>query len=135
MSDVLLIGETPESEEGKEFFLHCSDWWYEMLEVINISMSDDFPVDEYFYRDSLLAPPTPHMAAEESRRFSALLSDVINSGAARECLDKYYHEDPLLIDYFEGDEDKVSGTLEERLQQLEEFTRFLKNCGGCKAKW
>ena len=57
MSDVLLVGRAPENTVGKEFFLHCADWWYDILAVIDTLLEDRFPVEEHFERDLLLAPP------------------------------------------------------------------------------
>jgi hypothetical protein len=135
MSDILLIGLRPESNEGKEFFLHCSDYWVEILEVICALTDHAFPVSEYLYSDSWLALPTPHLDDHGASILSGQIEQIIKEGTAAEHLEQFYRSDPLLVDYFEGDEEHMAVNAKERLQQLDELALFLKRSGGCRAKW
>lgn len=135
MSDLLLVGTSPTSEEGKEFFLHSTDWWWDILEVFNILLKDIYPVDKYFVRESPLALPTPSMNAEESLIFSVLVENILKDGSASACLRKIYKEHPWLVDYYGDDEELINDNIIQRSDQLEKFAGFLKSCGGCTVKW
>jgi hypothetical protein len=135
MSDILLIGLKPKSDEGKEFFLHSSDDWVEILEVICTLTNYIVPVENYMYRDSWLALPTPHLDGQWAFILSLQIERILKEGTAAELLDQYYRSAPILIDYFEGDEEHMADNIEERLRQLDELALFLKLSGGCRAKW
>lgn len=135
MSDILLLGLGPESNEGREFFLHCADYWVDILEVICALTDDTFPVEEYMYRDSWLALPTPHLDGHGAFILSLQIEKILEDGSAREHLEWYYRTDPLSVDYFDGDNEHLADTVEERLVQLDELARFLGSSGGCRAKW
>ena len=135
MSDILLVGLKPKSDEGKEFFLHSSDDWMEILEVICALTDYIFPVEEYMYRDSWLAQPTPHLDGYGAFILSLQIERILKEGTAAEHLELYYRSVPLLIDYFEGDEEHMAENVKERLEQLDELAVFLKLSGGCRAKW
>lgn len=135
MSDVLLIGKKPESKVGEEYFLHSGDWWYELLEVINGLPEESFPVEKYFYRDLFIAPVTPHLDAENAAKLADELNKFIESGEALTVLINHYNTDEIMLDYFEGDEEKKEYCADERLQQLKAMLQFLKASGGCHAKW
>jgi len=135
MADILLVGTAPKNEEGKEYFLHCTDWWWDILFVIDRLLKDDYPVDEYFVRESLLSPPAPAMNAEESLEFSTLIENILQDGSARTCLKKIYREDPNLFEYYGTDEELINNNINHRIEQIEEFSRFLRSCGGCAVKW
>ena len=66
MSDLLLIGRAPSTSEGNEYFLHCMDWWWAIYNVVETLLTNSFPVEELFYRDSWLAPPTLTRAVLDS---------------------------------------------------------------------
>ena len=135
MSDILLIGLKPKSDEGKEFFLHSSDDWVEILEVICTLTDYIVPVENYMYRDSWLALPTPHLDGRWAFILSLQIERILEEGTAAELLGQYYRSDPVLIDYFEGDEERMADNAKERLQQLDELALFLSLSGGCRAKW
>jgi hypothetical protein len=135
MSDILLIGLRPKSDEGKEFFLHSSDDWVEILEVICTLTNYIVPVENYMYRDSWLALPTPHLDGRWAFILSLQIERILKEGTAAELLDQYYRSEPILIDYFEGDEEHMADNVKERLQQLGKLALFLKLSGGCRAKW
>jgi len=135
MADILIVGTSPKSDEGKEYFLHCLDWWWDILFVINRLLKDRFPVDAYFIREFPLAAPAPVMEEEECQECSKLLQDVLQDGSARSCLMTRYRDDPVLYDYYGNDENLKNRNLDERLEQLEQFARFLDSCGGCRVKW
>ena len=135
MSDILLVGLKPASEEGKEYFLHCADYWVDILEVIYALTDDSFPVENYMYRDSWLALPTPHLNGHGASMLSLEIEKIIEDGSARSHLEQYYRKDPLSTDYFAGDEEHLVYTLNERLQQLDELVLFLRSSGGCRASW
>lgn len=135
MSDNLLVGLKPKSDEGKEFFLHSTDDWIEILEVICALTDYIFPVEEYMYRDSWLAQPTPHLDGYGAFFLALQIERVIKEGSAVKHLEQYYRSDPILIDYFEGDEEHMAFNAKERLRQLDELALFLKHSGGCRAKW
>ena len=135
MADILIIGIAPTSEEGKEYFLHCLDWWWEILLVIERLLNEHIPVDAYFVREFPFAATAPKMDAEDSRQFSILLEEILQNGSARTCLRQIYRDDPVLLDHYGNDGDLLKSNLDERIEQLETFTRFLKSCGGCNLKW
>ena len=133
MADLLLVGKNPESKQGEEYFLHCMDWWYEIVMVLQNALQGRFAFDEHFRRDLMLAPMTPTMSREDCKELSRLVSEIVNDGSAGEQLERLYREDPLLIqaqEEFPGGLDK-----EHRLEQMQEFALFLDQCGGCQAKW
>jgi len=135
MSDILLVGLKPKSDEGKEFFLHSSDDWMEILEVICALTDYIFPVEEYMYRDSWLAQPTPHLDGYGAFILSLQIERIIKEGTAVKHLEQYYRSEPILIDHFGGDEEHMARNAKERLRQLDELALFLKFSGGCRAKW
>jgi len=135
MSDILLVGLRPESDEGTEFFLHCADYWIDILEVICTLTDDILSVEVYMYRDSWLALPTPHLDGYGAFILSLEIERILKDGSAREHLEWYYGSDPISVDYFDGDDEHLADTVQERLRQLEELARFLKSSGGCRPKW
>ena len=130
MSDQLLIGSTPSTSEGNEYFLHCMDWWCDIYHVVETLLSDSFPVKELFYRDLWNAPPTPHLSQSEAHNLSGLLREKTLSGGAEMCLREWYREDPDI-----DDDDDIDRWVQERIEQIGSFMTFLDACGGCKAKW
>ena len=135
MSDLSLVGKKPESEEGKEFFLHCGDWWYEILEVINGLPEASFPVERYFYRDLMFSPPTPHLDALAALNLSKELAGFVESGAGLKALIHFYKNNASMVEYFDGDSEAEEDSAEERMRQIDELVVFLKECGGCHARW
>lgn len=135
MSDILIVGRSPTSEEGKEYFLHCQDWWWEILFVIKDLFKDRLPVKTYFVRESLLAAPAPRMDADVSSTFSELLENALADGSVDACLRKIYKENSTLYEYYGEDEELINDSLDERIVQLTKFAKFLKSCGGCDVKW
>jgi hypothetical protein len=135
MADILIIGTSPKSEEGKEYFLHCLDWWWEILFVINRLLKDRFPVKTYFIREFPLAAPAPEMNDEQCIQFSLLLKDVIQDGSAVACLKQLYRDVPNLYEYYGDDQQLIKSSIEERISQMDEFVSFLWSCGGCEVKW
>ena len=135
MSDILLVGLSPRSDDGKEFFLHCGDYWVDILEVIYALTDKVFPAENYMFRDSWLSPPTPHLDGDGALILSAQIERIIKNGSAREHLENYYRTDPLQVEYFNGVEEHLVETANERLRQLEELGLFLESSGGCKANW
>ena len=131
MSDLLLIGRAPKTSEGEEYFLHCMDWWWDIYHVVETLLSDSFPVEELFYRDLWLGPPTPHLLKAEARTLSALLREKVYTREVEKCLREWYFKDPNV----EDDGDVIDGWLQHRNEQIMIFIRFLDTCGGCKAKW
>jgi hypothetical protein len=107
----------------------------EILFVIERLLKEHIPVDAYFVREFPFAATAPKMDAEESRQFSLLLEDILQNGSARTCLRQIYRDDPNLLDHYGNDEDRIESNLDERMEQLETFARFLKSCVGCKVKW
>jgi hypothetical protein len=135
MSDILLIGLRPRSDAGREFFLHSSDNWVEILEVITALTDYIVPVENYMWRDSWLALPTPHLDGRWAFIVSLQIERILKEGTAAEHLEHYYRSDPNSIDYFEGDEEHMADNIKERGQQLDELAIFLSSSGGCRAKW
>ncbi len=48
MSDLTIMGVIPEPEEGKEFFLYCTEVCWDMIEVFNNRLMDIYSMNEYF---------------------------------------------------------------------------------------
>ena len=133
MADLLLVGKNPESKQGEEFFLHCMDWWYEIVKVLQNGLQGRFAFDEHFRRDLMLALITPTMGRDDCKELSRLVLEIVNDGSAEEHLERLYREDPLLI---QAQEEFPEGfDKEHRIEQIQEFALFLDQCGGCKAKW
>jgi hypothetical protein len=129
MSDVLLVGRAPDKAVGKEFFLHCADWWYDILAVIDTLLEDRFPVDEHFERDLLLAPPTPHLDGQTSRELADLLEKVMSSGDVEVLLKKRYRDE------LDVEAELIEGYVADRVDQIGALVAFLRSSGGCDAKW
>ena len=129
MSDVLLVGRAPENTVGKEFFLHCADWWYDILAVIDTLLEDQFPVDEHFERDLLLAPPTPHLDGQTARELADLLEEVLSSGDIDALLKQRYRDE------LEVEAELIEGYVADRVDQIGALVAFLRSSGGCDAKW
>ena len=130
MSDLLLVGQSPSEDVGKEFFLHCMDWWFEILEAIEACVGESYPFESLFYRDLFLAPMTPHLTGEEARHLAEVLSACRQRGDLGDSLSRVI--DGTLD---EDEKDQLEDRLDERLSQLDAFIRFLGVCGGCRAKW
>jgi hypothetical protein len=135
MSDILLVGLKPGSNEGKEFFLHCADYWFDIVEVLGALTNETFPLENYMHQDSALAPPTPQLGAYAAFIVALQIDRITRDGSARAHLEHYYRTGPFPVDYFEGDEELIAATVAERLEQLDKLARFLKSSGGCRAKW
>ena len=135
MADLLLVGKNPESKQGEEYFLHCMDWWYEIVMVLQNGLQGRFALDEHFGRDLMLAPMTPTMDADDCKELGRLVSEMVSDGSAGEQLDRIYREDPLLIQETEEDLEGKIIDKNQRLEQIQEFALFLDQCGGCKARW
>ena len=131
MSDLLLIGRAPSTSEGNEYFLHCMDWWWDIYHVVETLLSDLFPVEDIFFSDVWLAPPTPHLSKVEAHILSGLLREKVLSREAEMCLRDWYRKDPNIDD----DDDAIDSLVQHRIEQIENFMTFLDACGGCKAKW
>jgi hypothetical protein len=129
MSDVLLVGRAPQGAAGKEFFLHCADWWYDILAVIDVLLGDRFPVEEHFERDLLIAPPTPHLDGQAARELADLLEAVVTAGDVEVFLKKRYRDE------LEVEADLIEGYVADRVDQIAALVAFLRFSGGCDAKW
>lgn len=130
MSDLLLVGESPKKGVGEEFFLHCMDWWHEILQTIQACVDESYPFDEIFYRDIFLAPKAPHLTGKEAEELAEILDECRNRGDLVETLT---HVISASLD--EDEPDTLSDRLEERLSQFENFIEFLRASGGYRAKW
>jgi len=135
MSDLLLVGLNPESKQGEEYFLHCMDWWYEIVMVLQQRLEGRFAFDEHFRRDMMLALPTPTLGEEDCKELGKLVSEMVRDGSAEAQLERIYREDPFLIQAQEEDPDGLHLDPMHRLEQIRELAIFLDQCGGCKAKW
>ncbi len=134
MSDLLIVGKAPKSEVGKEFFLYHLDWWHEILHVLR-KFGDKIYFDDFFIEECWLCPETPLLDESESKLLSGLLVKDVDNANIGYLLEKFYREDSLMIDYFDGDEDQLQAAYKERMGQFEEFVSFLSSCGGCRVKW
>jgi hypothetical protein len=129
MSDVLLVGRAPEGAVGQEFFLHCADWWYDILAVIDTLLADRFPVEEHFERDLLLAPRTPHLNGQAARELADLLEEVVTAGDVQVFLTKRFRDE------LDVEAELVDGSVADRVGQIAALVAFLRSSGGCDAKW
>ena len=130
MSDLLLVGESPTQAVGKEYFLHCMDWWYEILQAIEACVDESYPFDALFYRDLFLAPKTPHLTGGEAANLAEILTKCRRCGELRKVLSR------VIAAYLEEDEeDRFADRLDERLVQVDAFIAFLGASGGCRARW
>jgi hypothetical protein len=129
MSDVLLVGRAPQGAVGKEFFLHCADWWYDILAVIDTLLADRFPVDEHFERDLLLAPRTPHLDGQTARELADLVEEVLSSGDVEVLLKQRYRDE------LDVEAELIEGHVADRVDQIGALVAFLRFSGGCDAKW
>lgn len=133
MSDILLIGEAPSGDVGKEYFLHCMDWWYEIVWAIEALADESYPFNEVFYRDLLLAPMTPHLNGSQARRLAELLKERREDGELNQVLDRILTES--LNEDDEGKEATLADEMDERMTQIDDLIVFLEACGGCHAQW
>jgi hypothetical protein len=130
MADLLLVGESPKEAVGKEFFLHCMDWWYEILQTIEACVDESYPFDAFFYRDLFLAPMTPHLTGGEAKNLAQILMECRQRGELGETLDRL-----IAASLDEDEDDWLEDRLDERLSQVDVFIEFLGSSGGCRAKW
>ena len=135
MSDILILGTDPVSDAGKEFFLHVTDWWIQVTDVLDNVMEGEAPLDEWFVRECMFCPRTPWLNEEEAIFLSSLLKNKIEEGSMERGLEKYFREDALMMEYFDGDEDALQDSMQERMGQIRQFAKFLSECGGCRVKW
>jgi len=131
MSDLSIAGRNPKTSEGKEYFLHCGDWWLDIIAVIENLPDEKFSIEEHFVREIWLAPPMPRIDEDVAQELAVYLEDVLASGEAKSV---------FLNNYLEGldvekDEETIQGWVEHSLELLVDFTVFLKACGGCEARW
>ena len=133
MSDILLVGESPRERVGEEYFLHCMDWWYQIVWAIEALMDESYPFCEVFYRDLLLAPMTPHLNGFQAWSLAELLKERRESGELYQVLERILTES---IDEDEvNKEDILKDCMDDRMTQFNDLIVFLENCGGCHAKW
>jgi len=130
MSDLLLVGESPTQAVGKEYFLHCMDWWYEILQAIEACVDESYPFDALFYRDLFLAPMTPHLIGGEAANLAEILTECRRRGELGETLNRV-----IAASLEEDEKDWLEDRLDERLSQVDAFITFLGSSGGCRAKW
>jgi hypothetical protein len=131
----LLVGMKPESEQGKEYFLHCLDWWHEILSVLRVILKENLSFDEYFNSESLFTPPTPYVNAEQGARLGITILNKVTNGSVRTCLERLYDEDPIFIEAVADDINERVSRLDHREQQILELALFFNDCGGCRASW
>jgi hypothetical protein len=131
MSDLLLVGESPSGDVGKEYFLHCMDWWIDILQVIEACLDASYPFDAIFYRDLFLAPMTPHLSGEEAKTLAGILDECRERGELEQVVRQVISAGL----YEEDDEDDLESRVEDRLDQIDRFITFLRACGGCRARW
>ena len=133
MSDLLLVGDSPKEDAGTEYFLHCMDWWFDILRTIEEIVDESFPFYDVFYRDLLLTPMTPHLDSDQAVSLAKLLREKRESGDLLQALDRILTEN---IDEDEEDRQAVlDDRMDDRTTQIEELIDFLDACGGCRAKW
>lgn len=135
MADILIVGSKPKSKMGKEFFLHSTDWWYEILDVLDAILPEEDSLDNFLVTECLLCPRTPFLEYGESLMFGEILEKHLTDNKVRSFLMKLYQENQMYIDYFESDLEYMENSVQERIDQINEFINFLKECGGCRAKW
>ena len=103
--------------------------------MINSLLKDKFPIDDHFYEDCDFCPPTPHFDEITSRIFATELTSLIDGGCAKSFLENYFREDSLYIDYFGDDEEEITSNINERIEEMLAFSKFLMDCGGCEVTW
>ena len=133
MSDILLVGHAPSADAGKEYFLHCMDWWVDIVSAIEELADESYPFHEVFYRDHFLAPMSPHLNGAQACRLAEFLTERRDEGDLNQVLDR------ILTEYIDEDDEEREEILEdricERMAQIDEFIEFLQACGGCQAQW
>ncbi|MEE4382806.1 MAG: hypothetical protein V2J02_12475 [Pseudomonadales bacterium] len=135
MSDVLLVGIAPRSDEGRELFVSCTDYWHDVVRVCRVLFTDRFPVDATFYADRWLAPPTPHLGDAQARRLAELIDQAFAGDEVARTLDRYYREDALMVEFYGDEEDRIEAAIEDRCELIRELAAFLRASGGCEARW
>ena len=133
MSDLLLVGEASVKGVGKEYFLHCMDWWYQIVWAIEALVDESFPFYEVFYRDLLMTPMTPHLSGVQASSLAGFLIERRESGELGKTLER------ILLESLDEDREDVEVVLQEcldeRMVQFDDLIEFLEACGGCHAKW
>jgi hypothetical protein len=143
MSDWLLQGVDPKNPEGREFYLHTADDWIDILMVVDLLLSDRFPINS--------DEPLGHLEDHECRLLAALLDELVAKESTREFLEaQYLAEDEEFGVYLDDDEDddddrpprpadlppvdpersSFAGRIDSCLDNLAKFSAFLKSCGG-----
>lgn len=136
MSDLLLVGQSPSGEVGKEYFLHCMDWWIDIVRAIERCLSDAYPFADHFYSDLFLAPLTPHLSASDATQLAAELEKHHETGRLRQSIVAEVESTrAVFVDEPPLDDEEIEERVEERMAQVDEFIAFLGASGGCRAKW
>jgi hypothetical protein len=137
MSDLLLVGQSPSQEAGKEYFLHCMDWWIDIVRAIERCLASTYLFEDRFYSDLFLAPLTPHLSGDEAEKLARVLKVRRGNGDLRWAVVREIEAYP--DDYFDGCGEQAQAafddTVEERMDQVDDFITFLEASGGCRAKW
>jgi len=135
MADISIKGFSPKSSAGEEFYLHTTDWWMDILYLFDDLVPEDQEIDEYFVRECMFCPITPWVEEEEAKKLAEVIDKYLNDEVVRDYLLDKYSIDPLYVDYFDNDEEMMQESINERLEQLKDFSSFLKESGGCRANW
>jgi hypothetical protein len=143
MSDWLLQGVDPKNPEGREFYLHTADDWIDILMVVDLLLSDRFPLNA--------DAPLGHLEDHECGVLAALLDELVAKESTREFLEaQYLAEDEEFGVYLDEDEDddddrpprpadlppvdpersSFAGRIDSCLDNLAKFCAFLESCGG-----
>lgn len=107
MSDWLLQGVDPKNPDGREFYLHTADEWFDIVAIVDHALRPFFP----------LQPDNPLGWLEERDclRLADHLDYFLDSGIAAEFLQKNR---------------SFSRVADLTLDNLRTFSSFLKSCGG-----
>ena len=130
--DLSIRAVGPEEVEYEEFFVHSTDWWIAIFEVIQDALGNQFPVDAMFPRvHPILSKGLPLMDRGAAYVLGWQLERVVASGVARAVLlDRYRREGPSL----DMSPEEVGDFVDRMIPLVESFADFLLHCGGCYPK-
>ena len=137
MSDWLLQGVDPRALDGREFYLHTADDWFDILMVVDVLLPDRFPLQDDI--------PLGYLEDHECQTLATLLDELIDANATRDLLDLQFtveaenrfddDDGRIFIDPDTGQpvdfkRQRIEGRIDGCVDNLRRFSLFLKSCGG-----
>src|SRR5690606_15795008 len=112
--DQLFIGVDPKREEGREYFIYCTDYLYPVCDLIATYCNPELV-------------PIPQLDESDCVQLSECLDNLVKKGTAK----TFFREDAK---HWEMSRTETKSYVETLLAYVTGFSMFLKDCGGCLAE-